>query len=48
MTIDDPDASEEKKLAEESKSPLQKIVGFRILGYRVSNILFWWFLSIFV
>ncbi|KAF7639886.1 Kinase [Meloidogyne graminicola] len=32
---DDPNANEEKKMKEDSKCPLQKLVGFRILGYRV-------------
>ncbi|KAL3068498.1 hypothetical protein niasHT_030789 [Heterodera trifolii] len=33
----DPLASEEKRMAEEVKSPLQKKIGFRILGHRVQN-----------
>jgi hypothetical protein len=33
--LDDPDATEEKRIKEQSKSPFQKLLGFRILGYRV-------------
>uniref|UniRef100_A0A915LGK7 Kinase n=1 Tax=Meloidogyne javanica TaxID=6303 RepID=A0A915LGK7_MELJA len=31
----DPDATEEKRIKEQSKCPFQEILGFRILGYRI-------------